>query len=89
MPKGIYRYINQCQRTGIVITWYIILVHDDGRQDETTGGTDFTISVCSTYNTCDSSVSGVILQDRDTPENLEQVSKFNSTNQNMCSDTGT
>mgnify|MGYP006164598991 FL=1 len=34
-------------------------------------------------------LAGVILQDRDTPVNLEQVSKFNSTNQNMCSDAGT
>jgi len=46
---------------------------------ETTGNTDFT----DESNTCCSSVAGVILQDRDTPVKLEQVSKFNSTNQNM------
>ena len=34
-------------------------------------------------------MAGVVLQDRDTPADLEQVSKFNSTNQNMCSDAGT
>ena len=35
-------------------------------------------------------MAGVILQDRrDTSANLEQVSEFNSTNQNMCSDAGT
>ena len=34
-------------------------------------------------------MAGVILQDRDTAANLEQVSRFNSTNQNMCSDAGT
>ena len=34
-------------------------------------------------------MAGVILQDRDTQADLEQVSKFNSTNQNMCSDTPT
>ena len=45
----------------------------------TTGNTDFT----DESNTCGSSVAGVILQDRDTPVNLEQVSKFNSTNQNI------
>ena len=37
---------------------------------------------------CGSSVAGEILQDQDTSENLEQVNKFNSTNQNMCSDAG-
>ena len=40
----------------------------------------------STSNTCGSSMAGVILQDRDTPADLEQASRFNSTNQNMCSD---
>ena len=35
---------------------------------------------------CGSSVAGVILQDQNTSANLEQVRKFNSTNQNMCSD---
>ena len=34
-------------------------------------------------------MTGVILQDWDTPAGLEQVSKLNSTNQNMCSDAGT
>ena len=34
-------------------------------------------------------MAGVILQDRNTSANLEQVNKFNSTNQNMCSDAGT
>ena len=43
----------------------------------------------SASNTCGSSVAGVILQDLDTVADLEQVSKFNSTNQNMCSDAGT
>ena len=48
----------------------------------------------STSNTCGSSMAGVIviLQDRDTAADLEQVRKFNSaTNQNtgMCSDAGT
>ena len=38
---------------------------------------------------CGSSVAGEILQDRDTSANLKQVNKFNSTNQNMCSDAGT
>ena len=38
---------------------------------------------------CGSSVAGVILQDRNISANLEQVSKFNLTNQNMCSDAGT
>ena len=51
---------------------------------ETTGNTDFT----DESNSCGSSVAGVILQDRDTPVNLEQVSKFNSTNQNMYSNAG-
>ena len=46
---------------------------------ETTGNTDFT----DESNKCGSSVAGAILQDRDTPVNLEQVSKFNSTNQNI------
>ena len=37
-----------------------------------------------------SSVAGMILQDQDTLVNLEQVSKFNSTNQNVStSDAGT
>ena len=31
----------------------------------------------------------MILKDRDTLANLEQVSKFNSTNQNLCSDAAT
>ena len=55
------------------------------------GSTYFTyqVPVHSTSNTCGSSMAGVILQDRDTPADLEQVSKFNSTNQNMCSDAGT
>ena len=49
----------------------------------------------STSNTCGSSMAGVIviLKDRDTgtAADLEQVRKFNSTNQNtgMCSDAGT
>ena len=34
-------------------------------------------------------MAGVILQDRSTSANLEQVSKFNSTNQNMCNDAAT
>ena len=34
-------------------------------------------------------MAGEILKDRDTSANLEQVNKFNSTNQNMCSDAGT
>ena len=34
-------------------------------------------------------MAGVILQDWDNPASLEQVSKLNSTNQNMCSDVGT
>ena len=34
-------------------------------------------------NTCGSSMAGVILQDWHTPASLEQVSKFNSTNQNI------
>ena len=51
---------------------------------EITGNTDFTVDES---NTCGSSVAGVILQDRDTPVNLKQVSKFNSTNQ-ICSDVG-
>jgi hypothetical protein len=34
-------------------------------------------------------VAGVILQEWDTSANLEQVSKINSTNQNMRSDAGT
>ncbi len=38
---------------------------------------------------CGSSVADVILEDRDTPANLEKVSKFNLTNHNMCSDLGT
>ena len=36
-----------------------------------------------------SSEAGVILQDQDTLADLEQASKFNSTNQNMLSDAGT
>ena len=31
-------------------------------------------------------MAGVILQDRETAADLEQASKFSSTNQNMCSD---
>ena len=53
--------------------------------NETTISTDFTDASTS----CGSSVAGVILQDRNTSAILEQVSKFNSTNQNMCSDAGT
>ena len=35
-------------------------------------------------------MAGIVLQDWDTSANLEQVSKFNSTNQSMCtSDMGT
>ena len=53
---------------------------------ETTGtSTDLT----DASNTRGSSMAGIILQDRDTAADLEQVSKFNSTNQNMCSDAGT
>jgi len=47
----------------------------------------------STSNTCGSSMAGVIviLKDRDTgtAADLEQVRKFNSTNQNMCNDAAT
>ena len=71
---------------------YMILVYDNGRQDETTGSTDFTYQVPpvhSTSYTCGSSTAGVTLQDRDTAADLEQVSKFNSANQNMCSYAGT
>ena len=52
------------------------------------GSTYFTyqVPVHSKSKTCGSSMAGVILQDRDTPADLEQASKFNSTNQNMCSD---
>ena len=46
-------------------------------------------AVFSASNTCGSRVAGEILQDRDTSANPEQVNKFNSTNQNMCSDAGT
>ena len=34
-------------------------------------------------------MAGMILQDWNNSANLEQVSKFNLTNQNMCSDAGT
>ena len=33
-------------------------------------------------------MAGEILQDRDNSANLDQVNKFNSTNQNICSDAG-
>ena len=62
----------------------------DGRQDENSKCRYwFYLPVYSTSNTCGSSVADVILQDRNTTANLEQVNKFNSTNQNMCSDAGT
>jgi hypothetical protein len=46
-------------------------------------------AVYSTSNTCGSSVASVILQDRETPANLEQVSNFYLANQNMCCNAGT
>ena len=46
----------------------------------------YQVPVHSTSNTYGSSMADAILQDRDSAADLEQVSKFNSTNQNMCSD---
>ena len=71
--------------------WIIVLVNDDGRQDDTIKAPVlpadyFTYQYThSTSYTCGSSEAGVILQDWDTPAELKQVSKFNSTNQNKCS----
>ena len=47
---------------------------------ETTDSTDFT----DASNKCGASVADEIFRDQDTPANLEQVSKINSTNQNIC-----
>ena len=93
MHKGIYRYVNQYRSPRVTVFRYSEhqVVHNIGSSWWRTGcttdstGTDFT----NQYSVHLIRVAGGILQDRDTSANLKKVNKFNSTNQNMCSDAGT